>query len=374
MMQQSIEQTTTRVSAIAAAGGAATAVAPAELFIPHRLLHSGYLQTMLALVKPRPAPAYHIDQPFLVDAGPDTCDRAVTNAQDRRVRLLAYYTPHCATDGQRRGLVTVLHGWQGCSHSNYNLVTTAGLTRAGFDVVRLNMRDHGPNLHLDSHALNPGLFLGVLIEEVHAAIGAIGQLAGADPYYLVGASMGGNFALRSALRHKSHPIPNLRKVIAINPALDPGQSTDNVDRNRFFRRYFRARWLDSLLRKQAHYPELYQFDDLRTVPLIRTMTERVVQRYGPRLGDFRTADEYFAAYTVRPTMLAELTMPTEIITSLDDPIIEASVFQEIQPHERLSVHLHPTGGHVGYVSLFPIRHHLPELVLRLLTADAALPL
>ncbi|MCB0184175.1 MAG: alpha/beta fold hydrolase, partial [Caldilineaceae bacterium] len=211
----------------------------------------------------------------------------------------------------------------------------------------------------------------VLIEEALAAVQAIGQLAGRQPFYLIGVSMGGNFALRLALRHTAQPIPNLRKVIASNPVMDPGLSTDNVDRNLGFRRYFRDRWLNSLLYKQACYPDLYQFDDLRGLPTIRAMTDRLIQHYGPRLGTFRTADEYFAAYAVTPAMLEDLSMTTEIISALDDPIIGSAVFQQVHHHDRLQVQLHSTGGHVGYVSLFPLQHHLPALVLRSLDADPA---
>jgi predicted alpha/beta-fold hydrolase len=163
----------------------------------------------------------------------------------------------------------------------------------------------------------------------------------------------------------------LRKVIAINPAVDPARSTDNVDRNLFFRRFFRRRWLNALLRKQAHYPQLYDFNELRADRSIRVMTERIIQRYGSRLGSFQSADEYFASYAVPPATLTQLTVPTEIITALDDPIIDAAAFKDLPTHPKLTFQPHPTGGHVGYVSLFPVQHYLPRLVLHSLLDDAA---
>lgn len=349
-------------------------------FLPHRLLRFGNLQTALALMKPKPTPVYHVDQPFLVDGGPDHCDSAVTRQRSRHVQLLAYYTPRLsAREGEptqiasthaitpevkQRGLVLLLHGWLGCSHSTYNLLTTTTLTAAGFDVVRLNFRDHGPDVHLPVHTLNPGIFLGTLLEEILYTAQTIAQLAGDHPFYIIGVSMGGNFALRLALQHARQPIPNLRKVIAINPAVDPANSTDNVDRNPMFRRYFRRRWLNSLLSKQARYPDLYDFDELRTYRTIRGMTERIIARYGPRLGGFQSADEYFASYAVPLAALSNLTVSTEIITALDDPIINAADFGDLPSHPKLSFQPHPTGGHVGYVNLFPLQHHLPQLVLQ----------
>lgn len=353
-----------------------------NLFSPHLLLHNGHVQTALALVKPQATDAYYIDQPILVDAGPDLCDLAVTTKEDRHVQLVAYYTPHrpnfnlvaeehepqhrTESSASSRGLVLMLHGWQGCSHSNYNRATTAALTRAGYDVARLNLRDHGPDYHLNPHLLNPGIFLGILIEEAHYAVQQLAHLAGDKPVYVIGVSMGGNFALRMALRHAKQPIANLRRVIAINPAINPAQATDNLDRNPFYRRFFRQRWLSSLLAKQRFYPELYNFDELHNYSTVRAMTERVIVRYGKRFGDFRTADEYFAEYAVTPKSLDQLRVPTTIITSQDDPIIPATDFRDLPAHPLLSLQLHPTGGHVGYVSLFPTEHYLPEIILRVL--------
>jgi len=353
----------------------------ASPFLPHPLLRSGNLQTALALVKPKPTPIYHVDQPFVIDGGPDYCDTAVTTDQARNVQLLAYYTSRLATietetiaattpATENRGLVLLFHGWLGCSHSTYNLLTTTALTRAGFDVVRLNFRDHGPDFHLQPHALNPGIFLGTLIDEVAQATRTIAQMAGDRPFYLIGVSMGGNFALRMALHHATHPIPNLQKVIAINPAVDPARSTDKLDRNPIFRRYFRRRWLSSLLSKQTSQPTLYNFDELRTYRSIRGMTERIIQQYGTRLGGFQRADDYFASYAVSLAALRQLTVPTEIITSLDDPIIDAADFRDLPNHPLLNFQLHPTGGHVGYVTLFPLQHYLPRLVLQSLIGES----
>jgi len=50
-------------------------------------------------------------------------------------------------------LVVLIHGWEGSSRSSYLVTTAAGLLAQGYDVLRINLRDHG-----DSHHLNPELF------------------------------------------------------------------------------------------------------------------------------------------------------------------------------------------------------------------------
>ena len=50
------------------------------------------------------------------------------------------------------------------------------------------------------------------------------MLAGV-PAFIVGFSLGGNFALRIARRCRREPIDNLRHVFCISPVLDPEKAT-----------------------------------------------------------------------------------------------------------------------------------------------------
>lgn len=333
------------------------------LFLPHRFVRSGHLQTLLARRRPLRVLCLAKEQPLFLDGGPSPTP--LDGGQ--RVRLLAYYTP-CDQPAERRGLIVLLHGWEGCSHSNYDIMMTDHFMTAGFDVVRLNMRDHGPNYHVNRYTLNRGLFLGTLLDEAATVIHQLAAMAGDLPFYIVGVSMGGNFALRLACHQQRQPIANLAKVIAVNPAANPARATDAIDSHPVYRHYFRKRWLASLLAKQHFFPALYNFGPLRTMPTIRGMTEWLVRHYGHYYGNFQTAAEYFAAYTVQADELASLTVPVTIISAMDDPVIAATDLLAFKPHPLLARHLHPTGGHVGFVNIFPFQHHLPTLVLDALLA------
>ena len=61
-------------------------------------------------------------------------------------------------DSDHSALVVLLHGWEGSSRSSYLITTTARLLAQGFDVLRVNLRDHG-----DSHHLNRELLIGFYI-------------------------------------------------------------------------------------------------------------------------------------------------------------------------------------------------------------------
>ena len=286
-------------------------------FLPSPLIRNSGVQTVLARVPPPGVRGVTCrEYPVLLDAGPDRTQMDPTG----QARLLGYF--NATSLSEKRGLVLMLHGWEGCSHSNYNLIMARALLAAGFDVFRLNLRDHGPGYHIDPHALNPGVFNGTLIDEVAEAVHQVARIAGSGPFFIVGPSMGGNFALRLAVRHSRTPFQSLRHVVAVSPAINPAAATRALDRQPLYRRYFRKRWLRSLATKQALFPDLYgfgTFDDRRS---LYDLTDLFVRR----LGLFSGADDYFDRYTVHGDALANLAIPTTIIAAANDPIIPVENF------------------------------------------------
>lgn len=333
---------------------------PEELYHPHRLLRNGNLQTVLGRHIPQEASLVNEnEQMILFDSGPDRTELETS----RTVRLLGVYTPHripLDPHTESKGLAMLLHGWEGDSHSAYNLILGSALIRAGFDVVRMNMRDHGP-----THHLNKGIFFATLIDEVHAATQQVGLLAAGKPFYIIGASLGGNFVVRMALRHAQSAIPNLRMAIAVNPVLNPRRTCILLDNHRLLRRYFRRRWLESLMKKQKHFPELYDFTPLTSVPTIWEMSDWVTKS----MSSYSDVEEYLEAYSVRPVQIRDLAAPLTILTAANDPLIPSGDIAALPSHPLLKAHILPYGGHVGYNDLFPLRNCLPDLVSVLLQKD-----
>ncbi|UCD38504.1 MAG: alpha/beta fold hydrolase, partial [Fidelibacterota bacterium] len=94
---------------------------------------------------------------------------------------------------QSRGLVVLLPGWEGSANSTYMVCMGRILYKAGYDVYRLNYRDHG-----HTHHLNEGMFHGALLQEVAEVVNTILMKSAAGRVFIVGFSLGGNFALRLA--------------------------------------------------------------------------------------------------------------------------------------------------------------------------------
>ncbi len=139
----------------------------------------------------------------------------------------------------------------------------------GASVFRLNYRDHG-----GSHDLNEGLLFSTRFNEVCDGVRKAARLSEGAPVYIVGFSLGGNFALRIARSLRDLVIPKLRRIFAISPVVDPWGAAPLVDANPLYRRYFLKKWSASLRRKQVLYPDLYDFNDILASKRVLAMTEK----------------------------------------------------------------------------------------------------
>ena len=254
------------------------------------------------------------------------------------VQLQGFYSPQLS--GKVKGLVMLLHGWEGSVNSAYILGTGRFLYNNGFSVFRLNYRDHG-----DTHHLNPGLFYAVLLDEVFNVVRQVSEYEQKLPFYLIGFSMGGNFALRIARKCAGSPIENLSHVMSISPVLDPEKSTYAIDDVPLLRKYFRKKWSRSLQKKQQCFPELYDFNDVLVLESITEMTELMIERYS----EYENVSLYFRDYAVLKDALANLTVPTTIITAGDDPIIPVDDFYALKLNSSTELIVHQYGGHNGFL-------------------------
>ncbi|MCW7459834.1 alpha/beta fold hydrolase [Leptospira bandrabouensis] len=244
-----------------------------------------------------------------------------------------------------KGLVILIHGWEGSIHSSYIVRTTRFFLKKGFSVYRLNLRDHG-----DTHHLNEGIFNGSLLLETYEAVQAlVKNFWSKGPVYLAGFSLGGNFVLRMAARHSlSKPadqIPGLKHCFAFSPALDPKSATIKMDEHPFLRKYFLNSWKSSLIKKANLFPHLYSFHDLDDYHSVMHLTAKMVKDSS----QFSSVDEYFNSYTLNDLFFKSVKIPTTILTSMDDPVIPWKEFAEIPPSSYLEVVIESKGGHCGFI-------------------------
>ena len=309
--------------------GPARSQAPDETFQPPWWLHSRHLQSMLASVTLRRGPIVRRARPLL------GAQRELLLECGDGVRLQCW-----RSSGAPGGPpAVVLHGWEGSAESLYVLSLSQQLYERGFDVFRLNLRDHG-----ETHHLNAGLFHSCRLPEVCGALRAVRRITG-QPLRLVGFSLGGNFLLRAAAQARSAGL-DLDHVVAVSPVLDPHETLRALEEGfTGYARYFARKWWRSLRKKEALWPQQYDLRELRGVNDLRRLTAELIQRYT----EFATLDEYLHGYSITGERLATLETPSLIITSLDDPIIPAQDLRHLARPPRLRVLVTRRGGHCGFL-------------------------
>ncbi|MBV8063402.1 MAG: alpha/beta fold hydrolase [Nevskia sp.] len=322
-----------------------------EDFRPSWLIANPQLQSILATKGPRRRK--WLRRGSRMDA---VAQRHVLDCGDG-VRLAGYHSrqPEGVTP---RGLVTLIHGWEGHHHSAYIYSMSCLVYALGWNVFRLNLRDHG-----GTHELNEELFHSARMDEVLGAIRAVRELDGSGPLVMIGFSLGGNFALRVGLQGPAAGVtPALS--IGISPSINPGATLHAIDTGPLlFRKYFLGKWRKTLAAKQAAWPGRYDFG---TYAGLKSFVE-VTRRFVADFTHYASAEDYLAAYTLTPQMLMDSPSPLAVFTARDDSVIPFEDFAGLEArgsvlHYQATAH----GGHCGFIENLALDCWTEKQVVKLL--------
>lgn len=316
-------------------------------FEPPPLLRNRHVQTLISSTPWRQWPLRRRTRRLQAEARD-----VILQCQDG-IRLHGLYNPH---PNPERGLAILLHGWEGCAESSYQLSNADALHRAGFDVFRLHLRDHGP-----SHALNPELYNSTRLQEVIDAVREIQRRFPHDKTFFAGHSLGGNFALRVAARAPAEGL-QLDRVVAVCPVLDPWRTMIALEQgNPIYHRYFVHRWKRSLQIKLRHFPELGYGDSLLEMQTLADMNAYFVPHYT----GYDDPRSYYEAYALTGDTLAGLAVPSHLILSQDDPIIPCDDLSRVARSAALCIETPRWGGHCGFLMNWRLDSWIDQRLLAL---------
>jgi len=259
-----------------------------------------------------------------------------------------------AVEAAGRSVALVLHGWEGSAESCYVISLSAELLAHGFDVLRLNLRDHGA-----SHHLNREIFHSCRLAEVVGATHAVAERFVGARIFLAGFSLGGNFMLRVAA--DADAPSTIAGAVAVSPVLEPAATLLALERGwSVYRRYFLRRWSRSIRRKRSVWPDLPDLKPILRSRDLRAMTDGLVAHFT----DFGSLDAYLDGYAITGQRLAALRFPATVLLAEDDPMIPAADLARLAPSPLLTVVRTRHGGHCGFVE----RLNRPSFADRLVVA------
>jgi predicted alpha/beta-fold hydrolase len=299
-------------------------------FVPHPLFTGGHGQTLAAYAWPRRfrLKGYARDEARLFEVETGVQVLAHTRWQDKK---------------QEHPTMLLLHGLEGSTDSIYILGTADKAYRAGFNVVRINLRTCGKTEHL-----TPTIYHSGLTGDIFFIIRELIERDGFDEIYLVGFSMSGNMSLRLAGEEAEGLPPELRGICAISPSVDLIATARTIEHrsNWLYQRSFIRSLHARMRRKKKLFPELYDIRDLRRVRTIRDFDERFTSRFS----GYKDANDYYARTSSFP-LLRSIRRPTLIIHAQNDPFIPFDPLRHpsVAANPYLILLAPQSGGHVGFV-------------------------
>ena len=299
-------------------------------FRPHPLFPGGHAQTLAAYAWPR---RYKLIR---------------TNDEERlfevanEVQVLA----HCRWQADKQNSPTILlwHGIEGSSSSVYMLAMAEKGFAAGFNIVRMNLRNCGGTEHL-----TPTLYHGGLSEDLRSVVTELVEGDRLEKLVLVGFSLGGNMVLKLAAEYGNEHPREVLGICAVSPSVDLSASSNMIGlrSNWLYHRDFVRRLKRRIQIKHKLYPELYDTTQLQQVRTLRDFDSR----YTALLHGFKDVDDYYRRAS-SVTLLDRIQLPTLIIHAEDDPFIPFAPLRTSAAVSNPAILLMGTkrGGHVAFLS------------------------
>lgn len=267
-----------------------------------------------------------------------------------------------------RPAVVMVHGLEGDSDSLYIVKVAERLLRAGFHVVRMNLRTCGRGLRLARRAYNAGLTIDVetVLDYVRGRI--------ARHVALCGFSLGANLTLKllgedvserdrqlrafgSKKRAKRRRQPLADVFVAVSPPLDLQRCCELLDAPDC--RLYRDMFLKEIKNRARHGKFGARPDLEEELDYIRNFFEFDHRMTAPA-GGFKSALQYYETASAL-SWVDGIRTPGLILHAEDDPMIHMGGWTEAR-WERFSyiqAELTRYGGHLGWLGrkhpLFPDR-------------------
>ena len=298
-------------------------------FKPHPVFSGGHAQTLASYAWPRRFRLQAQDQERLFEI-------------ERDVKVLA----HCRwqSNPEEHPTIVLWHGIEGSTSSVYMLAIAFKAFRAGFNVVRVNLRNCGGTEHL-----TPTLYHGGLSGDLRAVISELIERDGLRRLFLIGYSLGGNLVLKLAGEYADQTPPEVLGICAVSPSVDLGASTELINQpsHWIYHQDFLRRMRKRIYLKKRLYPDLYDISEINFVRTIKDFDER----FTAKAHGFSSADDYYhKSSSIR--VIDRIRIPTLIIHAEDDPFIPFAPLRHPSVAANPYILLVATerGGHVAFVA------------------------
>lgn len=239
-------------------------------------------------------------------------------------------------------LAILCHGLEGSSDRAYMRGMAKAFNTRGIDVVAYNFRGCSGELNLMKKFYSAGA-----TDDLQEVMDAIKKQAHYQSQYLVGFSLGGNLVLKYGGEKGGDIDASIKGMAAISAPCDLRSSSVELlkAKNYVFSLRFLIMLRQKVNEKANQYPELKAIDP-KSIKNLKQFDDRFT---APLAGYLDAEDYWYKASSIRE--LEQISIPTLIINSADDPILgsECYPYQEAKASPFIHLEVPARGGHVGFM-------------------------
>lgn len=237
-------------------------------------------------------------------------------------------------------VVLLGHGMGGCSESGFIQRITAKLHGEGFGVFMMNHRGSGVGSGLCDKLWNGGSS-----DDLSSVIQFIVERRPACDLLVMGFSLTGNILLKYLGEGRALPV-QLKSAISVNPPADLKVASRQISEgpwSRTFNLYYLRLMNQQVAAMLKQHPKSF-----RPTFKPKTIWEFDVGYTAPAFG-YPHVEAYYESASASQ-FLGDITLPTTLLCSQDDPFIPPSIFEEARMSPQINFINPAHGGHMGYIS------------------------
>jgi predicted alpha/beta-fold hydrolase len=238
-----------------------------------------------------------------------------------------------------------LHGLEGTIRSHYVAGFFGEAKRRGWAADLLIFRGCG-----DEPNRAPRFYHSGETGDLAMAVGRVHEEQPDAPIVLAGVSLGGNVLLKFLGEQAAAILDRVVAAAAVSVPFDleRGARFISTGFSRVYDRHFLRTLREKALAKLERYPGLFDADDLNRATNIYEFDDAVT---APVHG-FKDAHDYYARSSSLG-FLGRITVPTLLLSAVDDPFLPADVLEQVRDvartNPRLQLEFTEHGGHVGFI-------------------------
>jgi predicted alpha/beta-fold hydrolase len=239
----------------------------------------------------------------------------------------------------KRPALLLVHGLEGCDRSPTVLSTGIFAYRAGWHVLRMNLRGCGDSLSICPRLYNAGM-TSDLVAVFEWLARRVPRLA------VAGFSLGGNLTLLTLARHRDRLPDELLGAAAICPPLDMSACADALElrANLVYQLQFVTSLNASYRKRRELLSGVYEAGRERGIATVREFDDRITAFYG----GYRDAEDYYQRVSPGPHLVS-IDRPTLVLAASDDPFIPEASMTKWARSPAVAMDMTVGGGHVGFV-------------------------